>query len=90
MTFLAHLSTYLGIWADRPVRQSKSNHSELTPGIDDSVIIELDHDKFLQLIKVGFVFLVLLVTFIIDVGEEDTFCSVFLLVERVMPVLGLD
>ena len=85
MTFLAHLS----IWRFGRTAQY-DNHSELTPGIDDSVIIELDHDKFLQLIKVGFVFLVLLVTFIIDVGEEDTFCSVFLLVERVMPVLGLD
>ena len=86
MTFLSHLS----IWADNLVRQPKSDYSELTPGIDDSVIIELDHDKFLQLIKVGFVFLVLLVPLIIDVGEEDTFCSVFLLVERIVPVLGLD
>lgn len=63
---------------------------ELTPGIDDGVVIELHHDELLQLYKVGFVFLVLLVTLIIDVGEEDTFCSVFLLVERVVPIFGLD
>ena len=64
--------------------------TELTTGIDDSVVLELHHNKLVQLDEVGLVILVLVVTLIIYVGEEDTFCAIFILVQGIVPILGLD
>ena len=64
--------------------------TELTTGIDDSVVLELHHNKLVQLDEVGLVILVLVVTLIIYVGEEDTFSAIFILVQGIVPILGLD
>ena len=59
------------------------------PGIDDSVVFKLYHNELIQLFEVLFIFLILLMTLVVDIGEEDTLGAIFLLVERVVPIFCL-
>jgi len=58
--------------------------------VDHGVFRELDHHEEVERDEVLLVGLVLLGSLVVDVGQEDALIEVLVVVERVLPVLGLN